>query len=190
MSLPEQDWDELVSDASSAFGALPSLWVFAAGVHSPKTDLTFLNVEEEDYDSIVDIDLHSTCGLALGAARAMADTNIAGRIVIVSSSTGGEPAWSPYRVAKWGCNAFVAEAAPKLLPYGIGIWSVCPGPCATPLLGYGEGQPIGTHDMQQGRYVIPEEVSPYVISLLASETPFGSGQSIYVSGGRGTFDIR
>lgn len=187
---PQGTWDGFVDEARLAFGATPNLWVLAAGVHSSKRGLTFLNAIGEDYDSVVSVDLEATCSIALAAARTMIGHEVEGRIVIVSSSTGGEPAWSPYRVAKWGCNSFVGDVAPRLARYGIGIWSVCPGPCATPLLGYGEGQPIGTRDMQQGRYVMPGEVSPYVVSLLAADGLPGTGQSLYVSGGRGTYDIR
>ena len=181
---------ETLNSAVDIYGALPNLWVFAAGVHSPKRDLTFLNATTDDYDSVVGMDLEATGELALCAVNLMVVNGVPGRIVVISSSTSGEPAWSPYRVAKWGCNAFVRDMAPKLAKHNIGIWALCPGPCATPLLGYNQGKPINLHDMQEGRYVMPEEVSPYVISLLAAEQPIGSGESIFISSGRGTFDIR
>ncbi|WP_369821282.1 MULTISPECIES: SDR family oxidoreductase [Atopobiaceae] len=175
-------------EAARCFGRMPTLWVLSAGVHSENRKLSFMNATRDDYESVVSLDFDSTCEMALSAANAMAEEGLPGRIVIVSSSTGGESSWSPYRVAKRACNAFARQVSDELKRDNIGIWCVCPGPTATKMLHYKDGSPINTHDIQAGRLVMPEEVSSLVNELLLRKELFCTGESLFLSGGRGTFD--
>lgn len=190
MSASLKQMESFVNSAAEECGKVPNLWVLSAGVHSSNRFLTFQTASQTDYADVVDIDLVSTCNLISCIANRLIDGGVKGRIVVVSSSTAAEPSWSPYRLAKRGCNGFVRELATPLAEHGIGIWSICPGPCATPMLDFENGMPINLPDTVWGRYVLPDEISSSILGLLRQKRLIGSGQSLFISGGRGTFDIR
>lgn len=56
-------------------------------------------------------------------------------ILIISSSRGSEPAWSPYGVSKWALNGLTQGLSQMLLPHGIVVNGLAPGSTATGLIG-------------------------------------------------------
>lgn len=120
----------------------------------------------------------------------MVNNKIKGHILNISSSTGAEPAWSPYRLSKLGVEGFTRGLAQTLTPYGITVNAIAPGSTATNLLGYSNGDSIYTADNVVGRYIMPDEVASYAKILVSDLGNMVVGSTLYVSGGRGTYDIR
>ena len=56
-------------------------------------------------------------------------------ILNISSSSGLRPAWTPYQLSKWGINGFTKGLADLLIPYGIVVNGIAPGPTATRIFG-------------------------------------------------------
>ena len=111
-------------------------------------------------------------------------------ILLVSSSRGAEPAWSPYGISKWSLNGFTQGLAQILLPSNIIVNSIAPGSTATELIGVKEGDNIFSEENGNGRLIMPDEVANVAKLLVSPSGDMIVGQTIYVSGGRGVFDIR
>ena len=111
-------------------------------------------------------------------------------ILFVSSSAGNEPAWSPYRVSKWGLKGITEGMASALVPHGIVVNAIAPGSTATPLLGVEEGDSISAEDNRLGRFAMPEEIAEFAVMLASPMGDMVVGDTLYVSGGRGVCDIR
>lgn len=178
-----------IEEAARMFGKIDIL-VNSAGIHSTKMISDFLDVTEEEYDSIMGINLKGTFFVSQAIGNYMIDNKIKGHILNISSSVALEPAWTPYRLSKWGIKGFTLGLADKLLPYGITVNAIAPGSTATNMLGFKDGDSIFTEDNRVGRYIMPDEVATYAKLMVSDLGKMIVGDTLYISGGRGTIDIR
>lgn len=182
-------FQEKLNEAVKIFGKIDIL-VNSAGIHSTKMVSDFLDVDEKEYDDIMNINLKGTYFLSQKVANYMIENKIKGHILNISSSVANEPAWSPYRLSKWGIKGFTKGLAEKLLPYNIIVNAIAPGSTATQLLGVKEGDSIYTSDNKMGRYIMPQEIAEFALLLVSSLGDMVVGDTIYISGGRGIIDYR
>lgn len=181
--------NEGVKKAIECYGKIDIL-VNSAGIHSTKVFNDLLEVSEEDYDSIMDINLKGTYFVTQQVAKHMVANNIHGHILNISSSTALEPAWSPYRLSKWGVKGMTLGFAQQLQKYGIIVNAIAPGSTATSLLGFKDGDSIWTEDNNNHRYILPSEVADYAVMMVSGLGDMVVGDTLYISGGRGLTDIR
>jgi len=100
-----------------------------------------------------------------------------------------EPAWSPYRLSKWGIKGLISGLAQQLLPYGIIVNGIGPGPTATSMQPYNDGDSIYTNQNPINRYTMPDEIAVYAEMLVSDLGNTIIGDTIYMSGGRGIIEI-
>ena len=181
------DLDKKVGEAVGCYGKIDIL-VNSAGVHSVKSMTDFFNTTQEEFDKIMQVNLKGTYFVSQKIAMYFVENKIKGHILNISSSTGGEPGWSAYRISKQAI--LTLGLAQKLSPYGIIVNGIAPGSTATNLLNYKEGDSIATGDNVIGRMVMPDEIASYAKMLVSELGNMVVGETIYISGGRGKFDIR
>lgn len=75
-------------------------------------------------------------------------------------------------------------------PFGIVVNGIAPGEVATGLINWNEGDSIDTEHNHFGRMAMPEEVANLALFLVSDMGNMITGQMIYMSGGRGVYDIR
>lgn len=183
------DLDEKVGEAVGCYGKIDIL-VNSAGVHSVKSMTDFFNTTQEEFDKIMQVNLKGTYFVSQKIAKYFVENKIKGHILNISSSTGGEPGWSAYRISKQAIENLTLGLAQKLSPYGIVVNGIAPGSTATNLLNYKDGDSIATRDNVIGRMVMPDEIATYAKMLVSDLGNMVVGETIYISGGRGKFDIR
>lgn len=182
---------KVIDEAVAFYGPIDIL-VNSAGVHTEDVSMGgFLDFSVEEYDRILDINLRGVYFMVQSVAKRMISDNVSnGHILIVSSSAGNEPAWSPYRVSKWGLKGITEGMASALVSYGIVVNAIAPGSTATPLLGVEKGDSISAEDNRLGRFAMPEEIAEFAVMLASPMGDMVVGDTLYVSGGRGVCDIR
>lgn len=192
VDLAEPETFSKVIDETVAFYGPIDILVNSAGVHTEDVSMGgFLDFSVEEYDRILDINLRGVYFMVQSVAKRMISDKVSnGHILIVSSSAGNEPAWSPYRVSKWGLKGITEGMASALVPYGIVVNAIAPGSTATPLLGVEEGDSISAEDNRLGRFAMPEEIAEFAVMLASPMGDMVVGDTLYVSGGRGVCDIR
>lgn len=192
VDLAEPDTFSKVIDEAVAFYGPINILVNSAGVHTEDVSMGgFLDFSVEEYDRILDINLRGVCFMVQSVAKRMISDKVSnGHILIVSSSAGNEPAWSPYRVSKWGLKGITEGMASALVPHGIVVNAIAPGSTATPLLGVEKGDSISAEDNRLGRFAMPEEIAEFAVMLASPMGDMVVGDTLYVSGGRGVCDIR
>lgn len=130
-----------IDNIISAHGQLDVL-VNAAGInrsgassHGPVID-----IEEADWDKIIDVNLLGTIYLAQAAGRHMRQRR-AGCIVNIASIAGAVPRLNQaaYGVSKAGVRMFTKCLALELARYGVRVNAIAPGPTDTPMLGVSAG---------------------------------------------------
>src|SRR5213082_101778 len=135
-------------------------------IHSP-----FLEVSEEQWDRVLNVDLKGAFFCAQAAAREMVKRKAAGRIINISSvhEDIAMPENAPYCCAKGGIRMLTRTICLELAPYGITVNNIAPGAIHTPIDADVEADPkkfaallseIPLHRMGQ-----PEEIAKLAVFL-------------------------
>ncbi len=157
--------------------------VNSAGVVN-QTD--FLSISEQEYDRVMDINAKGTFFMSKAMAQYMIKNGINGHILNVSSSSALRPAWTPYQMSKWAVRGFTLGLSDTLLPYGIVVNAIAPGPVATPMLGKRKGDNIYHETSPSGRYALPEEIAALATFMVSDMGKLIVGDTFYMTGGSGT----
>lgn len=149
----------------------------------------FLDMTEQEYDHIMDINAKGTFFMSQAVAKHMIENKIKGHILNVTSSSALRPAWTPYQMSKWAVKGFTLGAADKLLPYGIVVNAIAPGPTVTPMLGKNEGDNIYHPTIPAGRFIMPSEVAALATFMVSDMGDMIVGDTFYMTGGSGTITL-
>ena len=149
----------------------------------------FLDMSEQEYDSIMDINAKGTFFMSQVVAKYMIENKIKGHILNVTSSSALRPAWTPYQMSKWAVRGLTLGTADKLLPYGIVVNAIAPGPTATPMLGKNEGDTIYHPNTPAKRYAMPSEIAALATFMVSDMGDMIIGDTFYMTGGSGTITL-
>lgn len=182
-----ETFDNVVEDVVTRHGKL-DVFISSAGVHTENVDFWSMNIRE--FDRVMDVNLKGTFFACQSVGRYMKNNRIKGSILLVSSSRGSEPAWSPYGISKWGLKGLTEGLGKMFISYGINVNSIAPGSTATGLIGFKEGDSINSNENGMGRLILPEEVATLAKLLVSDAGKMIDGEVVHIAAGRGTFDIR
>lgn len=175
---------EKVQEASKAFdkGQIDIL-VNSAGLVSKSS---FENTTEEEYDAIMETNAKGTFFMSQAIGRYMIEEKIKGHILNVTSSSALRPAWTPYQMSKWAVRGLTLGLADSLIPYGITVNAIAPGPTATPMLGKNKGDSLYNSQCPAGRYAYPTEIASLAVFMMSDMGDLIVGDTFYITGGSGT----
>lgn len=122
-------------------------------------------------------------------SRYMISRGTKGHILNLSSSSALRPASTPYNISKWAIRGFTKGLADSLLPYGIVVNAIGPGPTSTEMLGKKEGDSIYHSSNPSGRYVTPEEIANLALFMVSGMGDMIVGDTFYMTGGSGTISL-
>ncbi|MDH6590459.1 glucose 1-dehydrogenase [Variovorax sp. TBS-050B] len=175
----------MVQQAGADFPQLCIL-VNNAGVerHAP-----LLEVSEDDYDLVLDVNLKGPFFLIQHFARWLRAAGRPGRIVNISSvhEELPFPNFAPYCASKGGLKMLMRDAAVELAPFGITVNNVAPGAIRTPIndaLLANEAQLKAlTAQIPLGRLGTPPDVAKLVAFLASEDARYITGTTSVVDGG-------
>lgn len=150
---------------------------------------SFENMKEDEYDTIMDINTKGTFFMCQYMSKYMIEHNIKGHIFNISSSSALRPTWTAYEMSKWAIRGFTLGLADKLLPYGIIVNAIAPGPTATPMLGKKKDDTIYNLNSISKRYAVPLEIANMALFLVSEAGNMIIGDTIYVTGGSGVITL-
>lgn len=151
---------------------------------------SFFNTTEEEYDKLMDINVKGTYFMCQAMGQYMIKHHIQGHILNVSSSSALRPAWTPYQISKWSIRGFTLGLADTLLPYGIIVNAIAPGPVAASMLGKKEGDNLYNPSCPIGRYALPEEIANFATFMVSDMGQMIVGDTFYITGGSGTISYQ
>jgi glucose 1-dehydrogenase len=95
----------------------------------------FLEMKEEDYDRVMDVNLKSAVFLTQKFVQRLRETNRSGRIINISSvhEDMAFPGFTAYCCSKGGLRMFARNLAVELGPMKITVNNIAPGAIATPI---------------------------------------------------------
>ncbi len=148
-----------------------------------------LEIEEHDWDLVLNTDLKGAFFCTQAAARHMVDQGRGGRIINISSVHEDLPfpGFTPYACAKGGMRMLTRNAAIELAQYGITVVGVGPGAIATPInkstLDDDEKKKALERQIPLGRIGEPEEVARLVAYLASDAASYITGTTFFIDGG-------
>ncbi|MBE6786737.1 MAG: 3-ketoacyl-ACP reductase [Ruminococcaceae bacterium] len=164
--------------------------VNVAGV-APKVRADILEMTEESYDFVMNINTKGTLFLTQAVANVMKE-NKSGSIVNISSMSGYTSSVSrgEYCISKAGVTMITTLFADRLAEYGIMVNEIRPGIIATGMTDKVKAKYDALIDgglLPIKRWGKPEDIANAVWTLCNGSLPYVTGQSIDVDGG---FHIR
>ena len=180
-------FDNVIQEVVSKYGKL-DIFISSVGVHTE--NVSFWSMYPDEFERVIDINLKGTFFACQSVGKYMKNNRIKGSILLVSSSRGSEPAWSPYGISKWGLKGLTEGLGKILVSYGINVNAIAPGSTATGLIGIREGDSITSNDNEMNRLIMPDEVATLAKLLVGGAGKMITGEVVHISAGRGTFDIR
>jgi len=148
------------------------------------------DVTEAHFDRMFDINVKGTYFTMQKAVPLMGE---GGSIILVSSclATKGFPGHSVYNATKAAVRSLVRTAAAELVPDGIRVNTLSPGPVDTPIIEGQVGSPEGAEEFRRqatgvvplGRIGRPEELAAAALFLASDESSFSTGTDLVVDGG-------
>ena len=149
----------------------------------------FWNTDEEEYDVIMDTNAKGTFFMSQAVGKQMIEKHIQGHILNVTSSSALRPAWTPYQMSKWAVKGLTLGLADMMIPYGIVVNAIAPGPTATPMLAKKEGDSIYEPYTPSHRYAMPEELASLALFMVSGAGNMIVGDTVYMTGGSGTITM-
>jgi len=165
-----------------------SLLVNNAGV-APRTRTDMLEMSEESYNFVMDINLKGSFFMTQAAANAMVAADKGGVIVNISSMSAytSSTARAEYCLSKAGVSMSTILFADRLAEHGIGVYEVRPGIIKTPMTEVvtGKYDKLIYEDgvLPIKRWGQPEDIANAVAGLASGAFAYSTGEVINVDGG-------
>jgi len=172
----------LPKQAIEAMGSVDIL-VNNAGI---TRDNLFMRMSDEEWQSVLDVNLTATMKLCKGVMRGMMKARW-GRIVNISSIVGatGNPGQANYAASKAGMIAMGKSLAYEVASRGITVNAIAPGFIETAMTDkLTDDQKAGIlGQVPAGRMGTPNEIAAAVIYLSSVEASYVTGATLHVNGG-------
>ncbi len=172
----------LPKQATEAMGSVDIL-VNNAGITK---DNLFMRMSDEDWASVIEVNLTSTMRLCKGVVRGMMKARW-GRIINISSVVGttGNPGQANYAASKAGMVGMSKSIAYEVASRGITVNCVAPGFITTAMTDkLNEEQKAGIlTQVPAGRMGEAEEIAAAVLYLASPEAGYVTGATLHVNGG-------
>lgn len=177
-----QQVEEMFALIKSEFGRIDIL-VNNAGI---TRDGFLVNLTEEEWDLVMDVNLKGVFNCTQLAARMMSEQN-AGRIVNLSSATAqmGNIGQVNYAASKGGVISVTKTLARELAPFNINVNAVAPGFIETPMTDAvpDKVKQQFVNSIPLKRMGKPQDVARVIKFLVSDDSAYITGQTIACNGG-------
>jgi 3-oxoacyl-[acyl-carrier protein] reductase len=179
------DKDQVEALVPQAEAAMEKLDILIANAGITKDNL-FVQLRDEDWDTVININLTATFRLSRAAMKTMMRRRH-GRIIGITSVVGvtGNPGQGNYTAAKAGMIGMMKSLAKEYARRGVTANCVAPGFIATPMtdkLNEKQREAIMTM-VPANRLGTPDDIAAAVVYLASDEAAYVTGQTLHVNGG-------
>ena len=174
--------ENLIKEAKKEFGRVDIL-VNNAGITK---DNLIIRMKEEDFDSVINVNLKGTFNTIRFASRAMVKQR-KGKIINISSVSGvtGNAGQANYSASKAGIIGLTKSAARELASRNINVNAIAPGFVDTDMtITLSDKVKEGAKgQIPLGRFGKPEEIAELALFLSSEKSDYITGQVINIDGG-------
>lgn len=164
-----------LEEAREALGGLDII-VNNAGVHH----LPDQAGSEADWDYVIDTNLKAVWFLTDWGAQMMSP---GGAIINIASDYAFRGGNSIYGVSKWGVRGLTRGLGQKWARQDVRVNGIGPGPVATEMSKWRDGDPLERASLPLGRLTLPEEVARVAVFLASDDASAVIGETIVLNTG-------
>lgn len=179
------DKDQVEALVPQAEAAMEKLDILVANAGITRDNL-FVQLNDEDWESVININLTATFRLTRAAMKTMMRRRY-GRIIGITSVVGvtGNPGQGNYTAAKAGMIGMMKSVAKEYARRGVTANCVAPGFIASPMTDkLNDKQREGILQMvPANRLGSGDDIAAAVVYLASDEAAYVTGQTLHVNGG-------
>lgn len=149
--------------------------------------LGMLDLTEQEWDEVMNVNLKAAYFLMQTTIQYYYQNKIKGNLLNIASVAATEPYYGPYGASKGGLVGLTRGWGKQFAPYGIVINGIGPGPVATEMNHWHEGDSMQHDRIPTGRFCTVEEVGGLAMYLLSKEANQIIGQTVIMDG---AYDIK
>ncbi len=177
------DIENVVDDIYSTDS--PEILVNSAGININEP---FGKVTEKGWDACIDTNVKGTYFLTQTVTNKMIGRGIKGHVLNLSSASALRPCYSVYVISKHLIKDITEGMAQALIPHGIVVNAIAPGPTATPMMQKENQSDLYFPNNPTQRMASVEEIADLALYMLSDFGNYIVGSTYYITGGGGITD--
>ena len=177
--------DSKIKEAAELMGGL-DIVVNNAGIFAQRSEWnkkTLLETTVNDWESVMKTNTSSIFFTMQSAVKYMIENNIRGNILNVTSVAGYEPVYGAYGASKIASTGLTRGWGKMFANDGITINGIAPGPVATEMNNWHEGDPMEHDRIPFGRFATIDEIAKLAMYLLSKDAEMVCGETVILDGG-------
>ncbi len=175
---------EKISEAARLMGGLDTV-VNNAGIFAQKhewTKASLLQTTITEWEIVMKTNTSALFFTMQAAVNYMLDHQIKGNILNVTSVAGNEPVYGAYGASKIAATGLTRGWGKMFADEGIVINGIAPGPVATEMNNWHEGDPMENKRIPYGRFATVDEIAKLAMYLLSEEAQMICGETVVLDG--------
>lgn len=176
---------DMIEKASELLGGLDAV-VNNAGIFAQRSEWNkdeLLKTTPDEWSSVMNVNTNAIFFTMQAAVNYMLDNNIKGNILNVTSVAGEEPVYGAYGASKIASTGLTRGWGKMFAPDGITINGIAPGPVATEMNNWHEGDPMEHDRIPFGRFATILEIAKLAKYLLSEDAKMICGETVIFDGG-------
>lgn len=142
-----------------------------------------LKTTVSEWKEVMDVNCSSFFFTMQASVNYMLKHNIKGNILNISSVAAYEPVYGAYGASKTVCASLTRGWGRMLAESGITVNGIAPGPVATQMNNWHEGDSLKHERVPYGRFLTVEEISKLAVYLLSEDAKILCGETVTADGG-------
>lgn len=174
-----------INEAAEILGGL-DIVVNNAGIFAQRNEWSktgLLQTTVDEWQSVMKTNTSAIFFTMQAAVNYMLENNIKGNILNVTSVAGYEPVYGAYGTSKIAATGLTRGWGKMFANDGITINGIAPGPVATEMNNWHEGDPMKHDRIPFGRFATVEEIAKLAMYLLSEEAQMVCGETVVLDGG-------
>ncbi len=176
--------DSKIKEASELMGGL-DIVVNNAGIFAQRSEWdkdSLLKTSVNEWESVMKTNTSAIFFTMQSAVKYMIENNIKGNILNVTSVAGYEPVFGAYGASKIAATGLTKGWGKMFANDGITINGIAPGPVATEMNNWHEGDPMEHDRIPFGRFATIDEVAKLAMYLLSKDAEMVCGETVILDG--------
>ena len=176
--------DVKFKEASELLGRV-DIFVNNAGLFAQRNEWdsdSLLATTLAEWQKVIDVNLSAVFFSMQTVVKYMRENHIKGNILNITSVAGYEPTNGAYGASKIAATGLTRGWGKRFAPEGIVINGIAPGPVATEMNGWHEGDPMEHDRIPFGRFATIGEIASLAMNLLSKESEMICGETVILDG--------
>ena len=179
-----EEAEKKLEEAIALLGGLDVL-VNNAGIFAKRSEWSkgdLLKTTVDEWESVMKTNASSIFFTMQATVNYMLRNNIKGNILNITSVAGEEPIYGAYGASKITATGLTRGWGKMFAKDGITINGIAPGPVATEMNNWHEGDPMEHSRIPYGRFATADEVASLALYLLSPAAKMICGETVILDG--------